>query len=669
MNPGSQIKISYLTALAMLALLPAFVFAQSALRSGFAPLENISIGNTKVLRVPADASTESIQRLFDQAVEQSSTNHTVRLEFAPGADYRLGTLDGETVLKLDQTKRGKLPTNLVIDGKGCTFTVTSWSRFMRITRARNLILKNFKVTYEPKNITQGVITKVVAPRQRLFEVKIDLGHPMPDSSRFSTSELRWVMVMEKQDDGSWGLKPGCPSTIGWKSDRYPIRSGERRFTLQLHSCLDHGRLHASYQSDPLLLDAVDVGDRVAILSRTNGRGVFSAIECHDLVYRDIEINHSPASAFGDLFGQRNAYVGITVRPAPGHLFTTTADGIFVTNQRQGPWIEDCNLRGIGDDAVVLKNTVGCFKRLTGNHDLPYEIGSHGTSWFSVLPGDRLAVYDMSQRTLVSKHKVLAVSSERPMKDKQVQLDMPFSFEPGNTDLWIYNLDNQCNGFVLKNNTFMDHRRWGILCSGADGSILSNRFIRSQNASIYLVNSDNYFGNKSGAVPRNIEIIGNQFVGGWHAENAHPFGVIAARMNGRIDITRGEQHDAGYGDDWNGIKNIRIENNRFLKWNTQVTFPTKTRSAVLTEHPVHGIFLRDVSDVTITGNQFFPSEKMKPGVYAIKLDDFNKVRLEKNSFNKWPEGSQCAISKSGECALPDEFSAPPRRSKNQWHNCQ
>ena len=640
-------SVAHLYMIAMVFVLPTFVCAQSPLLEDFEPPEDISVGNTTVFKVPADTTTEGIQGWIDRAIRKCSPEHTVRLEFAAGANYRVevGQDNDKSVLRIEKDK-GDIPENLVIEGNGCTFTVTSWSRFMKITRARNVILRNFRVTYDPKNITQGEITSVVNSSAGIYEVEIAPGHPMPDVPRFTTSDLRWLIVMKKQEDGSWGMKPGCPSTIGWKSERYPVRTGERSVRLQLNTSVDHGRLHGPYKDNPLLLNAVEARDQVALLSRSNGKGVFTAIECHTLVYRNIEINHSPASAFGDHYGERNCYVGVTLRPGEGDLFTTTADGIFVTSQRNGPWIEDCLLRGIGDDAVVFKNSVAFLKSVTENKALPYRIGGKD-SWFSVMPGDRLAVYDMSKRTLVSRHEVTSVSSERPMGDKDVALDQPLTVDPGNGDLWIYNLDNQCNGFVLRNNTFMDHRRWGVLCSGADGSILSNRFIRSQNASIYLVNSDNYFDNKTGAVPRNIEIVGNRFEDCWHAENAHPFGVIAARMNGRIDITRGEQRDAGHGVDWNGIKNIRIENNSFRNWGPLARFPTQNRSATLTEQPVHGMFLRDVSNVTITGNQFFPSEETKAGVHAIKLNDFSEVRLEKNSFGSWPGGSKCAISRSGE----------------------
>jgi hypothetical protein len=644
MNSQSQIKTVHLSVFAMIAVLPSFAFAQSALLKSFSPPETISIGDTSVLQVPADASAESIQGLINQAIDQSSSNHTVKLEFAPGADYRVATSDGESVLRIGKTKSGKVPVNLVIDGRGCTFTVTSWSRFMYISEARNVILKNFRLTYDPKNISQGKVTQIIDESRGIYEVDIEPGYPLPDGPRFATAQFKWAIVMQEQPDGSWGMKPGSPATLTFKWPKFPTRIGDRRFRMRFHSSMDHGRLHGAYEDDPLR-QVLEIGDRVALLGRTDGRGGFYANRCHTLVYRDIEINHSPSSVFGDQFSERTCYVGVTVQPAEGDIFTSTADGIFTTNQRNGPWIEDCQFRGIGDDAVVLKNTVGFFKEATQDQQRPYRIGAH-KGWFSVLPGDRFAVYDMSKRTLVSRHVVTSVSSEQPWGDKDVALDQPFTMEPGDENLWIYNLDNQCNGFVLKNNTFTDHRRWGVLCSGADGSIVSNRFVHSQNAAIYLVNSDNYFDNKSGAVPRNIEIVGNRFENCWHAENAHPFGVVAARMNGRIDVTRGEQLDVGKGTDWNGITNIRIERNHFDSWGATARIPLTTRSAELAEYPVHAIFLRDVSDVRVIGNEFIPSTEMATGVYAIKLDDFYNVRLENNSFRNWPGGPERAVSKSG-----------------------
>ncbi len=638
----------------LLVLVPSVSgIAQSPLLRDFSPPETISVGDVSVIEVPAGASTESIQGLLTQAINQSGEGGTVRLQFASGAEYRVEGAEGEAVLKLGKTKAGRTPVNLEVDGRGCTFVVTSWSRFMQIEQAKNVVLRDFRLTYDPKNITQGVISRIVDESKGIYEITIDESYPFPDSPRFRDAQYQWVIVMQQQPDGSWGMKPGCPTTITFKWPNSPMHVGGRRFHVRLHTSMDHGRLHGAYEDDPLR-KVIEVNDRVALLSRTDGRGGFYATRCHTLVYRDIEIDHSPGCLFADQFSERTCYIGIVARPAGNDLFTSTADGIFTTNQRNGPWIEGCHLEGIGDDAVVLKNNVGVYKGASQDPSRPYCIGSQ-KAWFSILPGDRLAVYDMSRRRLVSEHEVTSVSSTFPWGDKNVALDRAMSLDEGNQNVWIYNLSNQCNGFVLRNNTFRDHRRWGVLCSGADGSILSNHFERSQNSAVYLVNSDNYFSNKSGAAARNIEIVGNRFDGCWHAENAQPFGVIAARMNGRIEVTRQRREVAGDRGDWNGIQNISIEDNVFARWNATARVPVASRSSRLAEYPVHAIYLQDVADVRICGNVFLPCSNIPLETRAIKLDDFANVRIENNSFRNWPDAGQ-PISQTAEPGSQIERSA-------------
>jgi len=620
----------------LLVLIPsASGIGQSPLLKSFSPPEKISVGKVSVIQVPARASTESIQGLLDQAVNQSGEGSTVRLEFAPGAEYRVEGAEGEAVLKLGKTKADRTPMNLEVDGRGCKFVVTSWSRFMQIELAKNVVLRNFGLTYDPKNITQGVVSRIIDESKGIYEITIDEDHPLADSPRYRSAQLQWLIIMQKQPDGSWGMKPGCPSTITFKWPNSPTHLGGRRFRVRLHTCMDHGRLHGAYEDDPLR-KVIKVDDPVALLGRTNGRGGFYSTRCHLLVYRDIEINHSPGALFTDQFSERTCYVGITARPSGNDLFTSTADGIFTTNQRNGPWIEGCYFQGLGDDAVVLKNNVGVYRGASQDRSRPYRVGAH-KAWFSVLPGDRLAAFDMTRRMLISEHEVTAVSSTLPWGDKNVAFDQPLLVDEEDENVWIYNLSNQCNGFVLRDNTFRDHRRWGVLCSGADGSILSNNFVRSQNSAIYLVNSDNYFSNKSGAPARNIDIVGNRFDGCWHAENARPFGVVAARMNGKIEVTRETTKVAADGgdEDWNGIQNIRIEENTFARWKPTARVPVASRSGQLAEHPVHAIYLQDVADVRICENVFLPRGNIPSESHAIKIDDSRNVRIESSSFRNWP----------------------------------
>ena len=146
-------------------------------------------------------------------------------------------------------------------------------------------------------------------------------------------------------------------------------------------------------------------------------------------------------------------------------------------------------------------------------------------------------------------------------------------------------------------------------------------------------------------------LSNHFERSWHAENAHPFGVISARINGEIEDTRGEDEDAPYGTDWNGITNIRIQDNVFKEWDTNARMYAGLRSSDIIEHAVHGVYLRDVKNVQITGNTFIPATDMRKDTYAVKINDFVNVVVEDNTFRNWPEVPRKAVHKTGEQGRP------------------
>ena len=118
------------------------------------------------------------------------------------------------------------------------------------------------------------------------------------------------------------------------------------------------------------------------------------------------------------------------------------------------------------------------------------------------------------------------------------------------------------------------------------------------------------------------------------------------MNGRIEVTRERQEALNDKGDWNGIQNIRIEDNTFAQWNPLARVPMASRSSQLAELAVHAIYLQDVADVRICGNVFLPRDNIPLESHAIKIDDFRNVRIESNSFRNWPSAGH-PISQTSE----------------------
>ncbi len=577
---------------------------QSALyHGGFQVPETIAIGQVNEVNIPSGATYEEVTRLIEQAIKISSKTTTTHIKFAPGATYRLSP-SANSAIELGSVKNNNqwiYPTNLIFDGQGCKFVVTTRSRFMRLQQYENVIIKDFEVDWDTRCITHAKLTAYDWTKGK-GELTIEPGYRLMDDSYYSESELHWLMPMQKMEDGSWGMYPGMPSTIGF--GKTWVKKGDRTFEVSMVGNMDHGRLPCPSDNDNMMLAykiAYEKGDfNIGVLERLNGTGVLYVDGGKNMTFRDVQIHHSPASVVGDQYCIGNVYYNVKVNYDGSAIFGTTADGIFVTNQRNGPWIENCEFRGLGDDATVFKNSIHYYNGKVGtNAAYPYKF-TNSRVWMNV--GDTIVLYNMKTRQLVSKHRVTANANSNWVNEAYVNVEPAITAPANDENIWVYNLNTQCNNFVLKNNKFTDYRRWGVLCGGANGTIVGNTFKRGQNCAIYMVNSDNYEMNLTGAPPRNIEIVDNNFEDCWHALSGPPYAVIASRMNGDIDETRNEE-EVDKTNDWNGIKNIVIKNNRFKDWYFRTRVIDGKNSHNVLPKDVHGIYMRDAKGVTICYNHF------------------------------------------------------------------
>ncbi len=615
--------------LTMLMLLASSLFggyAQSPLLKSYKVPTTIDVGRKKIVDIPANASADKIQEIINQAVAQSSSSSTTEIRFAANATYNVSREGVGTPIVRVVTFKGVKPQNIVIDGRGAKFIVGSQSRFMMLNRAQNVIVKNLTVDYDIKYIANAkVVSGNPATNEYIFELQSPSFYNITPS--YDNAQYRWALVMEQLEDGTWGVVPDHPAQIYvlGKSEHL----GGNRFKIKLRSSCDHGRWHGAVKGDKWLERMLTKGQMVAFTARRDAINIFNVGVCRNVTLRDIDILHSPAAVASDNNSYLTSYYNINVKPAEGEIFATTADGLYVTNQRSGPWIERCNLRGLGDDAIVVKNSISHYAGRSDNPKLPYKIVAGKRRQVEFLEGDQVDFFDMNSRQLISSHRVVASSSREFATQVSVALDPAITdprIVPDNEMLWIYNRSNQCNGFVIKDCTFADHRRWGVLCSGADGSIVGNHFLRSQNTAVYMVNSDNYEKNTTGAPPRNIEVRDNIFERCWEGINYTPYGVVSTRINGVLQSTRAELVEGDDPDDWNGVENITIVNNLFKNYHTSTELPNDESTAI------YAIDIRDANGVVIKGNRVFVEGEQLTEQSAFSVVDSQGVEVRDNRFN-------------------------------------
>ncbi len=574
------------------------VHAQSALlRNGFKAPETICVGAVKEVNIPAGATLDEIRTLVNAAVGESSLTTTTHIKFAAGVEYRIGKNgDDKEIFDIRSAK------NVIFDGQGCKFVITNRARFMRVTSNNNFMVRDFELDYDPRFVTHVKVSEWNADSKTCVMTVQD-GHPLLDSPHFKETSSLWWTPIEQTADGRWILVEGFASQTKANSVT-PL--GNNRYRVKVAGYAHHGKL----SGEPLVARMRDGLDG-AVWSRIDGFSCFSIHNGKSFTLRDVLVHNSPSAVVGENGNECSVYYNLRVNPGLKHVWGSGADGIFIVNQRNGPWIEKCELNHIGDDAVVVKNSRNYYLKHTPGSTTPYTLGGGG-AWYRV--GDSITLMNMKTRKLISHHKVVRTSTPNMQQEVSVALEPAIAADVpvNNKDIWVYNNSTASNNFVLKDNLFSDHRRWGVLCSARDGSIVGNRFIRSQCSAIYLINSPQGINGSTGCVPANIEIRDNVFEENWHSMSGPLFGVVGSRMVGVENETYAEEGQKQFKSDyWKGIENITIVNNRFKNWYFKTTVLTEknTDNTVLWDVPA--IYMRDANNVVIRGNEFEMNHEKSP----------------------------------------------------------
>ncbi len=568
--------------------------AQSALyNSGYQVPETISVGTTQVVNVPASATLAEVRTLVNDAVSQSSLTMTTHIKFAAGAEYRFGESDtNESIFSI------RNPKNVIFDGQGCKFVVMSRTRFMSVNAQNTFMVRDFELDYDPRFATHVKISEWNSSNNTCV-MTVQEGYPLLDSPYFKETPALWWTPIEKDAEGKWRLVEGFAEQTKANTVT-PL--GDRRYRVKVAGYGHHGTIAGQVPGTPYMLRMRD-GLEGAVWSRINGDQCFYIYGGKNFILRNVTVHNAPSSVVDENANEGSVYYQLRVNPGLKHVWGSCADGIFVVNQRNGPWIEQCELNHIGDDVIVVKNSRNYLTGYDASSATPYRL-SGGGGWYRV--GDSITLMNMKTRKLIGHHKVVKTSSNSQQAEVNVALEPAVNVGEAlnNKDVWVYNNSTACNNFVLKDNLFSDHRRWGVLCSGRDGTIVGNRFVRGQCAAIYLINSPKGIEGSTGCVPANIEIRDNVFEETWHSMSGPLFAVVGSRMVGGHADTYAEEGLKDFKSDyWKGIENISIVNNRFKNWYFKTSVVTESNSTNLQLWNVPAIYMRDANKVVIRGNEF------------------------------------------------------------------
>lgn len=366
--------------------------------------------------------------------------------------------------------------NLEIDGTGATLVFTDPEKNgIYFNHCKGLILRGFKIDYDPLPFTQGTITAVDAAGFA-YTIKIDDGY-LTNPTYFTGSDQSFTggRMAAYMFDGQSGK---------WKTDAFDMYPSKFELVDPLTVRLSFATAESFNRNNGV------VGDRIVVSRRSS-----SAIRmnfCENSNVDGITIYSCGGIGMHEASGNGGNRFKLTVTrgPAPAgatapRMHSINADGFHSSAVKKGPIVEDSLFEWMGDDSIAIHGTYALVTAqpapdqitLSPKFEMPFEIGDDLTIVDS-------QTYKVKATAKVTKTESVAATEDpavaklwetyrvdqKGRKFFTVSVDRPTAVAVG--DL-ITSPQRVGNGYVIRNNTCRFHRARGIQIKAGDGVIENN----------------------------------------------------------------------------------------------------------------------------------------------------------------------------------------------------
>jgi hypothetical protein len=474
--------------------------------------------------------------------------------------------------------------NFEIDATGATFV------FQDVTANGVLFYNCDSVTFHGATMyygtppfSQGVIQAVAADGSSL-DVQIERGYPTNlDDPKYFTAQIIGHLFDS--------------TTRWWKRNVYGDISGTKTQRLGPDS----------FRVFTNSLAGGAVGDLIGFRSGI-GDHIVRVTSSSRMTLLNLTILNSPAFAVTETLGGdlgSNHYTSITVRrgyrpprASTDPLFSTTADGFHSMEARKGPDVENCHFESMPDDGIAVPGHYSWVMESSGNTLVVSNTTVASGTNFVV--GDPLRLIDSSDQ-LVGEAVVTKVgplptyqntrkSLRTTVRDftvgpyYQITLDRPLKAD---FDYLASNPNASGAGFVLRNNTVMNHRARGMNLKADNGLVEGNVIDGSTMAGIRV--GPEFYWSES-CYSRNLTIRNNTIrnVGYWGGQTA---ALLIAPDQG---LTA-----AG------GFLNVLIDGNVFENFDTTAMFISSASGVVVSNNIFRNLQNSSVFAINNLGEDVIP----------------------------------------------------------------
>ena len=527
--------------------------------------------------IPNDGKDDgpAFRKALEQCKKLSKNGVGIKLTFWKG---KYDLFEGKNKFSLIELKNAK---NIIIDGNGSEIIIHDPLKgFFSIFKSENIIVKNLIIDYDPLPFTQGKIVGVDI-KGKTFDFKIDKGFPSLNMDMFQKANRVWGMLMDPKIPGK--LKDGAPNYYSSK-DFKKLEPGTFRIRMK----------------GPRLLKFMEIGDLYVHVARNNGSAIFRTNMSKNITYLENTNYTSPAGTFNAVNMEEWNIIGHKLKLKEGRIHSANADCMHVNGGKFGPWIENSLFEGYSDDAVNLKTTKRHILKQLSSTELILK--------WKVVKGDILRIYNPREGKFLGTYTVIE-NKFLGNQQMSVKLNKPLqeTINVGDTKKNdIAYIDNQSNeSFVIKNNTFRNARRYGILIQASNGLIERNYFENLSQSAITLINGVDW---GEGFIPHNIVINQNIFKNCGYDEtylNRKDFATIQMRVMKLKNPNSKTKWSGVAKTDWQGLKNISITNNIF-SYNKRALSIENSMNTLIKGNK----FMRSTNDFSREGEVIFKNNNSK-----------------------------------------------------------
>lgn len=475
---------------------------------------------------------KAISKALETCKKLSSSGVNVRLVFEKGTYDLFSNTNNTHIIELQEAN------NIVIDGNGAEIIVHDpLMGFLSIMKSSNIIVKDLFIDYNPLPFTQGKIVAVDVNAQT-FDLKIDEGFPKLSEPMFQKATRVWGMLMDSKIPGK--LKDNAPNLFNSKTFE-DLSSGVFRVKLEGKG----------------LLKYIEVGDLYVHIARSNGKTIFNTNNSKNVTYLNVVNYTSPAGSYSAYNMQEWNIINCQVKLKSGRIHSANADCIHANGGKFGPWIENSLFEGYSDDAINMKATKAHILQQLSPTEIIVKQG--------VRKGDVIKIFNPREGLLIGQFEVIANKflGEGKMHitlHKAIEQKLEVGENKRNDIAYV---DTQSNeSFVIRNNTFRNARRYGILIQSTNGIIERNMFENLSQAGISIINGVDW---GEGFIANNIVINNNIFNNcGYDTEyfNQQNAATIRLQVTKLKDLEAKGKWNGVASADWQGIENVTITNNIF-----------------------------------------------------------------------------------------------------------